>query len=449
MVASRITLTNTVRDETMDESKWLEQFYFDERAFSRFLINVLDDLNRLNQLERSSPLFYQAEHISKLAPLATKAWISSHKTITVTYNVEWELPQVLDRDFSLDQPLSTIVAISGKADLAEAINCGEYISKFWKHGVHLLDALSEPKCQWGRNEWTSANNGIKLQILETKAQLGAEIDDDIEANTLQTKSPVNRSHTIKVIVEGSEEVQSDVAQTLAWLAAAIRYSNFTKLHESRASMDFYLLDGALSCTIKSLPLTPLFEFCIDSACWHSLFTNSVLAIDYPPSKPRGYGQGLSIPVELLMSLARTTIITELYKGFIIQGYQYVLVPVGNLTTDRVEAACSNAIIQWHLIDTRSLDVSSASLPNRADRGIRSVAKNIDILNSFIKPGSHAFLGWCSKVNIHVGADTMNVQNGAVHLERPQRQMGLPTMHFLTEIPGCDFYNQAQETPGER
>ncbi|KAB8293276.1 hypothetical protein EYC80_007606 [Monilinia laxa] len=416
MLASRIILTKTVRDETMDESKELEQFYFDEKAFSRFLINILHHLNTLNQLERHSPLFYQAEHILKLAPLATTVWISSYKTTTVTYNVEWELPQVLDRDFSLDQPLSTVVAISGKADLAEAITCGEFISKFWKHGVHLLDALSGPKCQWGRNEMTSANDGIKLQILETKSQHGAEIDDGIEVNTHKTKSPVNRSHTLKVIVEGSEEVQSHIAQTIAWLAAAVRYSNFTKLHESRASMDFYILNGALNCTIKSLPLTPLVEFCIDSSCWHSLFTNTVLAIDYPPSKPRGSGQGLSIPVELLMSLARTTIITELYKGFVIQGYQYALVPVGNITTERDEAACSNSIIQWHLIDTRSLDVSSASLPNRADRGIRSVAKSIDILNSFIEPGSHAFLGWCSKVNIHVGTDTTNVQNGAVHLE---------------------------------
>lgn len=254
--------------------------------------------------------------------------------------------------------------------------------------------------------------------METKPRLEAEVDDGIEVNTSRTRSPVYRSHTLKVVVEGSEEVQSDIAQTLAWLAAAIRDSNFAKLHESRASMDYYLLDGTLNCTIKSLPLTPLVKFSIDSSCWHSLFTKSVVAIDYPPAKPRGSGQGLSIAVELLMSLARTTIITELYKGFVLQGFQYALVPVRNITTERAEAACSNAIIQWHLIDTRSLDVSSASLPNRADRGIRSVAKSIGIMNSFIEPGSQAFLGWCSKVNIHVGTDARNVQNGAAHLETP-------------------------------
>ncbi|ESZ91488.1 hypothetical protein SBOR_8117 [Sclerotinia borealis F-4128] len=399
MLASKVTLTEMVRNATTDESKNLERFYFDEEIFGWFLINVLHDLDTIHQIENDPPLFHQAGPISELASLATKAWRSSRGTTTVTYNVEWELLQVLDRDFSPEQHLSTIIAISGNADLAEAISCGEYISTFWKHGAHLLDALSGPKCQWGRYESTKINDSIKVHIFETE-------------------SLPDKPHTLKVTVEGPEEVQSDIAQTLAWLAAAVRSSNLTKLHESRASMEFYLDDGGLNCEVKSLPLTPLVNFCKYSSCWHALFTNSVIAIDYPPSKPRGSGKGLDISVELLIALARTTIITELYKGFIIQGYQFILIPVKELITERAEASCPNATVQWHLIDTRSSDVSSASLPNKVDSRVRSVAKNDETLRSFIGPGNRAFLGWCGKINIHVGTDTRTVQNGAVKLQAP-------------------------------
>lgn len=150
MLASRVTLTEIVRIETTDQSKKLERFYFDEAIFGRFLINLLLESETLHQTEQKQPLFCEAEHISKLAPLVTKAWSSSHQTATITYNVEWELPEVLDRDFAPDQHLSKYLVISGRADWAEAITCGEYVSKFWKHGTCLLDKLSGTECQWGR-----------------------------------------------------------------------------------------------------------------------------------------------------------------------------------------------------------------------------------------------------------------------------------------------------------
>ncbi|KAI9643277.1 hypothetical protein NHQ30_007893 [Ciborinia camelliae] len=402
MLTSKVTLTDRVRCATIDESKNLERFYFNEEAFGRFVINVLHDLDTLHRTEHDSPLFSQAEHISELTSLAIKAWSSFCRTTTVTYHVEWELLQVLDNEFYPDQHLSAIAAISGSADLAEIISCGEYISKFWKHGSHLLDALDEPKCQWGRHEnSTKINDGTIIDISESKNELG-------------------RPHILKVTVQGSEEVQSDIAQTLAWLAAAVRYSNHKNLHESRSSIGFYLEDGALNCTINSLPLTSLVNFCKESSCWHALFMHSVLTIGYPPSKPRGSGQGLSIPFHLLRDLAKITILTDGYKGFIIQGFKFILVPVKDLTKERAEAGlgCPHATIQWHLIDYRSSDVSSEALLNKVDSGIRSVAKNEAMLKSFIEPSNHAFLGWCGKVNIHVGTDTRNVQNGAVKFQTP-------------------------------
>lgn len=246
----------------------------------------------------------------------------------------------------------------------------------------------------------------------------ATSNDGIEILIPKTEPRSERSHSIQLIIEASDEVQSDIAQTLVWLAAAVRSSNFTSLHESRASIGFSLDDGAINCTIKSLPLTPLINFCKESSCWHALFTNSVVAIDYPQSKPRSSesGQGLSISFEALRALARTTIITEDYKGFIIRGYQFSLVPVKNLTARKAESPYPDTTVQWHLlVNNPSSEVTAASLYRVGDKTrLRSVAKNIETLRRFIVPGSHAFLGWCGKVNINVGTDTRNSQNGNVN-----------------------------------
>ena len=150
----------------------------------------------------------------------------------------------------------------------------------------------------------------------------------------------------EIVIEGTSEVQADVAATITWLTAAIRFSDCKRLSESRSSIVLQAAEKELCFRVEFLPLQ---EVASQESCWHQLFTCMAVAVDYPV-KIRHLGRGLDINYELMTNVARTNLVTERDRGLVLRGFQFMLVPIKLLDHGKDDHDGIQAL-QWHVLQS--------------------------------------------------------------------------------------------------
>ena len=61
--------------------------------------------------------------------------------LQVSVHVFWELKELMHKEFSADDRLSSVLTITGSETDAQAATCQEYISENWPRGLHLLKVV--------------------------------------------------------------------------------------------------------------------------------------------------------------------------------------------------------------------------------------------------------------------------------------------------------------------
>lgn len=318
----------------------------------------------------------------------TKAPESSF--LNVAYRCSWEVLHVLQDEHEPNQPLSGIVTLTGTLENAQVATCGEYITQTWPNaGPFLLEAIEDAL--------KAAQNTPLAYDLPSRAPAQESVDGFREIELSVEKASLTAGKIIRPIVlrvQGFMRFQVEVAEILAWLTAAIRISESTELKLSRARLLFtqYSTD------------TEQFDFWIEpetlenfqhkaDSCWHPLFVNSVIAVQFPV-RERFQGIGVDISPMLMATLAGTVTAVEFRGGLILKGLSTALIPVRQLRGEQA--------IQWHLEVTDSTEgiIQTKGLEASETENGEFEMYRVENVGTFWD--NRAYLGWCSVTNILLG-----------------------------------------------
>ena len=225
-------------------------------------------------------------------------------------------------------------------------------------------------------------------------------------------------HTLDISVKGAPDAQAEIVATLAWLAAAIRHSEFEVLTTSRMNIRYRSLEANVLFEIECCSLVP---FDGPSSCWHSLFVYTAVATGYP-IPPRRKGIGLEISFHTLAALARVDRIVERDKGLVLRGLVDMIIPIKEL-----QDPMDNAI-QWHLLKVSCI-AGPPSWTSETSIGATEALKIADSPRAELVddcfPGGwlktrkpqhikgfcrrRAFLGWCAKALVKVATEDAKYQ----------------------------------------
>ena len=192
----------------------------------------------------------------------------------------------------------------------------------------------------------------------------------------------------RITVDTSLRNQYDIAGSLAWLAATIRTSKNEALTKSK--VQFIFQDLLLNEADASYRL--ILELLEDSdggpvMCWHSLFVNAVLAVQFPIAE-RTHGHGIELSPFLMARLAGIIMPVHFLGGHILKGLSTALIPMEEFEGD--------GAIQWHLLVTESTE----DIIKVKDDFFK--VKDVQTLME-----RKAYLGWCNVAKVLLGTDESN------------------------------------------
>lgn len=157
-------------------------------------------------------------------------------------------------------------------------------------------------------------------------------------------------------------------------------------------------------------------------CWHSLFTSSVIAHDFPVPPRREEIIGIELPFEAMVALARVIYPMEYYDSIVLKGPSTILIPTARFSDS----------VQWHFISDgpdKRLTMNSI-----ADHHVSDWFKtcDFDLLRT-----ARTFLGYCKTAEIHLGTSDSSyesVEKSNAKSERP----GLETSRKSSLSLGSEF-----------
>jgi hypothetical protein len=124
------------------------------------------------------------------------------------------------------------------------------------------------------------------------------------------------------------------------------------------------------------------------SCWHVLFSNPVIAYNFPiPSRDDGF-LGLEIPIRMMAALAGASHAVEFGDGLILKGFSSMIVP----------SKSNKNAIQWHFIkneDNTRLEYC------QADQQCQNRAA-LDRVDRKSLASRRSFLGWWGEVTTNLG-----------------------------------------------
>jgi hypothetical protein len=149
-------------------------------------------------------------------------------------------------------------------------------------------------------------------------------------------------------------------------------------------------------TIALLPLIPIAKISETNMCWHSIFSHTVIAYDFP-IPGRHEGQGLEVTFDTMVQLTRCLRLTQYDDGLVAEGPECLLIPEKELPQDDA--------LQWHLQwKTTRAECRKTGIPRvltldiLADRfKSRYVTDKPEKLQN-----RRGFLGWTHTAHIVVG-----------------------------------------------
>ncbi|KAN0102019.1 hypothetical protein V8E51_012529 [Hyaloscypha variabilis] len=195
--------------------------------------------------------------------------------------------------------------------------------------------------------------------------------------------------TIAVHVDGIMETIIQIAQQLAWLGSALRTSESGSVGRSEAQIS--------ACT-NHPPFVFNIEFATgaleEKSCWHGLFSNPVIAYNFPiPRRDDGL-VGLEIPIKMMATLGGASHAVEFNGGLMLKGFSCMFVPYKRHGNS----------IQWHFItneDNNRLEYFQAD---------QQCPKRLRNVNQKSLVSTRAFLGWWGEVTTNLGTTDAKYEN---------------------------------------
>lgn len=276
----------------------------------------------------------------------------------------WQMASFLNKNFSTDQKIESILVIVGQTPYVQGLTCGEYVKNRWPSvgipTLHMLDSL-RPQVTRPTSDKAPATlliiAGTKSSrdILELRKVDWREPDKlgEGEISTFQAWGPIERL--------------LDFIEILAWLSAALRHVDVAVEGLMSSDVRAQILrqegDPTLSCILwPSEFMKPVMK--TDASCWHGLFKRTVI-VNSPRISPKlGFASilrslsnpylwyslysgaaaaedaGLDIDMSRMAVLAAADTLTDYEGGLIFFGYSTILVPVKWSTS---------GALQWHLL----------------------------------------------------------------------------------------------------
>jgi hypothetical protein len=212
----------------------------------------------------------------------------------------------------------------------------------------------------------------------------------------QERAPcaLNICRTIVTIVARTE-AQMEVAETLSWLAAAVRSSSSSGLMTSEIRFsqiweksEIHSHQARFSIDMRSLEQHPFGT----KMCWHPLFNSIVLAGQFPIAR-RNEGDGLELSPRLMVMLAVSALSVPFRGGSVLRGLSTVLIPIKKYNGGQA--------IQWHLFVADSPDHPVDQDDLNAELGGIRILEVKDAC-TLLYHSKKAYLGWCQYADILLG-----------------------------------------------
>jgi hypothetical protein len=225
-----------------------------------------------------------------------------------------------------------------------------------------------------------------------------------------------------LLVSGPPKFIVDVTQQLAWLMAVFRNPVYGQLSSSEI---YFRRTARGTFKLQTLELSAVDGG--EGSCWTPLFTNSVLARDFPVRfRPREWGQGVEVPFQMMARLAGIQFSVKHKGGIYLRGASTLLFPTNANTT----------AVQWHLI------VSNPKNPWILDEKLDSQeCYNIQDEDRLSK--ARTFLGVYKKAAVHLGTSNckFDVDYSGADDEKPSGGCSLDAVQLGTSGMGI-FGGQA-------
>ena len=322
--------------------------------------------NFKNNLVRSAypPLEYVNRILEAALPTleACSAW----------FNIEWDLLDYVESELGDGQNLSTVLTLSGDGDNAYAASCLEYCVGIWPNtGEAVVRALETTiKENWYQETLPS---GTKLLIELARHDI----------------STVKKGAIVSI--EGSRTEVIQIAQQLTWFCAVFRVPK-----DGRFTRSEFVLNSSKRSREFNVKLLKLKNVGPTDMCWHPLFTNGVLAYEFP-IRSRCCDVGVELPFEAMLQLSGVIGPVQYRGGVVLKGYSKILFPQ---STKSLSPVSSPESTQWHLVYQTGGDfIDLSSIAEYNDR----VLCTLESLESLMH--SRTFLGCYKEVNIHLGTET--------------------------------------------
>jgi hypothetical protein len=243
---------------------------------------------------------------------------------TVVYRVDWNISRFLNIYFPEGQRLGSILTLTGDANGAQAVPCAEYLQTHWPDvGVPLLHAI-ESMLDASTIQQPSA------EILDVK--IAVKLERAAEDN------PSAKPGSITVFtINATFNQHFDIALAISWLCAALRHGDTEGLSMSGSYVEVFPNRRDIpGMFVRPRHLTPV---SVSKACWHSIFTHTVIAQGFP-IRARKEGRGLELSFWSMITLARALRLTLYSDGLVAEGPDSLLIPTKELREDDA--------LQWHL-----------------------------------------------------------------------------------------------------
>ncbi|CAG7566014.1 unnamed protein product [Fusarium equiseti] len=298
---------------------------------------------------------------------------TSPTLITATFHVCWEIfDHILnEQDGSTD--ISQILTVTGQGRDAYASRCADYLKWLWEDSKYDICSHFQ-------------------QYLQEKSYEHPDATLTIDENT-------EGDSNITVVVVGTVETITEVAQQLAWLTAAFRscpegvtLSDVDFIATKR--MQFFIEAGALT-NVSVVTPTP-------DTCWHRLVRNVVIAHGFP-IPPRSHQVGLELTYAAMLKLSQVSTLLIANKRLAFYGFSSFLFPMDQSSENNDSA---QHLTQWHFERSDNTELYFDCADYLAES--KSIWAH-DVHESTLAT-SRNFVGYCRVSEFRLATSTSNFLN---------------------------------------
>ncbi|KAF7174266.1 hypothetical protein CNMCM5623_006838 [Aspergillus felis] len=305
----------------------------------------------------------------------------------ITFDVAWEASSFLFDNLVPGTKLANLPVLTGTLWLPQYCTCAEYIQKRWNSlGLRMLTFIDE---------------SLKALSFQNEESVSWIRDFEDEKGLIVEVGLVASISHAKFHLRGDSKAIAIIAQSVAWLAAAVRQPNEEQLVYSSVNLSYK--DPCFS--LELLPLSKPDDN-PTKGCWRSLFRHAVVAKTIPDQRPDT--EGLELSFELMTIRAGIVEVVRIRGSFVFLGFSTILIPIRKVSNG----------IQWHLA-IRDPRKKSSDLDSILDNE-EQVLQMEDMKNL---ANTTAFLAWESpNVKVLLGTTELNEADNPV-TSSPADKMG--------------------------